>query len=614
MVLGLAGLVLANAAWAQEAGAQQAGAPVEYELSFDNAVHHEARISVTYRDLAAGPVRLQMSRSSPGRYAVHEFAKNVYSVEAKDGRGRTLPLTRTDPYGWSVAGHDGTVTVSYTLFGDRADGTYSQIDTSHAHLNMPATLMWATGYDDRAVRVRFKPLKPDWKIATQLKAEGNNRFYAPNLQYLMDSPTELSSHMVREWPVDDSGTNRMIRLAVHHAGTEAEVDRFAGMAKKIVAEQIKVFGDVPDYDFGTYTFLADYLPWVSGDGMEHRNSTVISNNRGFAEADFGQINTLAHEYFHSWNVERIRPAELEPFDFTKANPTPSLWLAEGFTNYYGPLTTKRAGVMSLDQWLAGTSGALNYVLNTPGRRYGSPQEMSLRAPFVDAAESIDPATGNIFTSYYVYGQVIGMALDLQLRQRYPGVTLDDYMRALWRVHGVTERPYAPSDLRDRLAEVTKDRAFADQFFASTIEGNSLPDYAPLLAQAGLIVRVADPAAGWLGPVAVEEGAGGVMLASQAAPGTPIYAAGLDEGDRIISVGGTPIASQADWATATSAAKPGDRIEIVAMQRGAEKRARVTVAANPRLEVVRDPQATAAMLAFRQAWLGADVAAEAGAED
>ncbi|MDQ3140115.1 MAG: PDZ domain-containing protein, partial [Pseudomonadota bacterium] len=525
---------------------------IHYDVSFDNAVHHEARIEATWRDVGAAPLRLQMSRSSPGRYAIHEFAKNVYSVSARDGQGRPLALTRTDPYGWSVAGHDGTVTVAYTLFGDRADGTYAQIDATHAHLNMPATFLWATGFDERPIRVRFRPYDPSWKIATQLPATREpNSFWAPNLQYFLDSPTELSDHMLREWQVADGARRATIRIALHHDGSAQDADIFAAKAKKVVAQQIALFGDTPDFDYGRYTFLADYLPHVSGDGMEHRNSTVISNTRSLRAADFAQLGTLSHEFFHAWNVERLRPAELEPFDFTRANPTPSLWFAEGFTNYYGPLTIRRAGESSVDAFLRNMGGALDNIVNSPARGYGSPQEMSLRAPFVDAAESIDPTNPNIFASYYTYGQVIALGLDLTLRQRFPGVTLDDYMRHLWRTHGVPEKSYTPDDLRAGLAAVTRDPAFAQAFFARTIMGSEVPDFAPLLAQAGLTLRPRAPGAAWLGPASFEAASpgatlGSATLADNSAPGTPLYAAGVERGDRIVSIGGAPVTGAADW--------------------------------------------------------------------
>ncbi|HWW11985.1 MAG TPA: M61 family peptidase, partial [Brevundimonas sp.] len=476
MKLAIAGLAAISLGLAAAPAWAQTAPPVRYDLSFENAVHHEARITVTYRDVGRAPVRFEMSRSSPGRYALHEFAKNVYSVSAVDGAGRPLTVERTDPYGWTVGGHDGTVSVTYTLYGDRADGTYAQIDAAHAHLNMPAALMWARGFDDRPVELTFHSPNPAWRIATQLAPTARpDVFTAPNLQYLMDSPTELSDHMVREWQVDDAGVPRTIRIALHHPGTAEQADIFAERARKVVDQLIAVFGDVPDFDYGTYTFLADYMPQVSGDGMEHRNSTVISGSRSLADADYGQIGTLSHEFFHSWNVERLRPAELEPFDFTRANATPSLWFAEGFTNYYGPLAIRRAGLSTVDRFLAEIGGQANVIVNTPARSYGSPQEMSLRAPFVDAAASIDPTNPNIFTSYYTYGAALALTLDLTLRQRFEGLTLDDYMRQMWRTHGRTEKAYTPDDLRAGLAEVTGDPAFAQAFFDASVRGSELPD-------------------------------------------------------------------------------------------------------------------------------------------
>ncbi|MFN3352910.1 MAG: M61 family metallopeptidase [Brevundimonas sp.] len=601
-----AALLFGQPAWAQTPP------PVEYELSFDNAAHREARITVTYRGLEPGPVRFRMSRSSPGRYAIHEFAKNVYSVTASDGAGRALPIERTEPYSWTVPSHGGTVTVAYTLWADRGDGTYAQIDPSHARLNAPASLMWAEGHDERAARLRFRRPDASWRVATQLApTEDPDVFTAPSFQYLMDSPIEVSNHTVREWQVDDAGVPRTIRIALHHLGSETEADEFAARARRVVDAQIAVFGDVPDFDFGTYTFIADYVPWISGDGMEHRNSTVISTPRGLAEADYGQIGTLSHEFFHAWNVERIRPAELEPFDFTQADPTPSLWFAEGFTSYYGPLTVRRAGVDSVDAFLEEVGGQLNFIVNNPARAYGGPQEMSLRAPFVDAATSIDPTNANIFASYYPYGAVIAMGLDLTLRERFPGVTLDDYMRLMWTRHGLAERPYTPADLERALADVTGDAAFARDVFDRWIRRSELPDFAALLGQAGVAVVARNPGRAWAGPVPLQFANDVATLGGAAAPGTPIYALGLDRGDEIISVGGLAIDSQADWSRVITDARPGDEVEVRFIRRGVEGSGRMTFVADPAFHLQRieagGGEVTASQLAFRRAWLGGDAA-------
>ena len=346
--------------------------PVLYELAFPNAVHHEAEVRATFSGLPARPLELRMSRSSPGRYALHEFAKNVYAVKAVDSRGRALRVSRPNPHQWNVAGHDGTVTVTYTLFGDRADGTYAGIDLTHAHLNMPATFMWARGLEARPVRVTFRPAGP-WRVATQLFPTADSlTFTAPHLQYFMDSPTELSAHDVRSWTVTSGGRSQTIRFALHHAGTGAELDAYAEQVKKVVAEQEAMWGELPRYDAGTYTFIADYLPYVNGDGMEHRNSTILTSTRPLSAGGFGNLGTVSHEYFHSWNVERIRPRSLEPFNFEEANMSGELWLAEGVTSYYDDLFIRRAGIYALDEYAGTLTGPVNTVLNAPGRRFFTP--------------------------------------------------------------------------------------------------------------------------------------------------------------------------------------------------------------------------------------------------
>jgi len=168
------------------------------------------------------------------------------------------------------------VVFTYTLFGDRGDGTYLQVDESHAHLNMPATFVFARGLDFRPVKVNFK-VREDlkWKVATQLKPLGGTLYYAPHLQYFMDSPTEISNFTLREFEEESNGKKYTIRVALHHHGTEAAANDYFEGVKKIVKQEKAVMGGLPDYDFGTYTFLSCYVPQASGDGMEHRNSTYV---------------------------------------------------------------------------------------------------------------------------------------------------------------------------------------------------------------------------------------------------------------------------------------------------------------------------------------------------
>ena len=360
-----------------------------------------------------------MSRSSPGRYAVHEFAKNVYSVRAVDGRGRPLTIRRPDPYQWDVSGHDGTVTLTYTLFADWGDGTYAQIDSTHAHLSIQPHLSRAVGADAKPIRVTFHPpANSGWKAATQLVPTAQAMtFTAPNLQYFMDSPTELSDFTLRSWTVTVDGRTDTLRLALHHTGTEAEADSFAALAKRVVAKASRFLGRQQ----GTTTTPTPSSPTIchgpreTGWSLDNHGTTDHSAERQRV------LGTLSHEFFHSWNMERIRSRAIEPFDFTRANMSGELWFGEGFTSYYGPLMIRRAGLMSVADFAHQMGGAVAFVVGSPARRFFGPVEMSMQAPFVDAATAIDPSNrGNTFISYYTWGQVIGAGLDLTLRTRSTG--------------------------------------------------------------------------------------------------------------------------------------------------------------------------------------------------
>lgn len=590
----------------------QSADTVRYAAAFPDAAHHEAAITVTFPATGHDTLDVRMSRSSPGRYAVHEFAKNVYGVRATDGAGRALPIVRRDPYRWLVTGHDGTVVFHYTLFADRADGTYSQVDESHAHLNAPATWAWAAGLETNPIAVRFAvPEGSRWRAATQLVPTGDPlAFAAPHLQYFMDSPVELSDHALRSWTIAGPGGRvDTIRLAVHHQGTDAEVDAYAEMAKQVVAEQVALFGETARYDHGTYTFIADYLPWASGDGMEHRNSTILSSSASLARAMPGLLGTLSHEFFHSWNVERIRPAMLEPFRFFEATPSDALWFAEGFTSYFDDLFIRRAGLLTDEQYIRGLGGTVNAVTNTTARRYGGPMEMSIRAPFVDAATAIDPTNfGNTFLSYYTWGAGVGLALDLAIRGRFPGRSLDGYMRQMWQRYGAgaryeVPRPYTVDDLERELGAYTGDAAWARDFFARHVRRGDAPDYPALLAQAGIAVRPANPGDAWLGQVFLEYGADGATVESYSQVGSPLHRAGIARGDRIRSIGGIAVTSDTAWRGILAARQPGEEAAIIFDRRGAERRGTIRFAADPRVVTVPMESATPEQMAFRRAWLG-----------
>jgi len=628
--LGLAFVLLAVALVVAPIGARQAH-PVTYKVTFPEAEHHWVQVEVTWTGLPSAPLQARMSRSSPGRYAVHEFAKNVFVLEAFNGKGQPLAYTRPNVDEWDVAGHDGTVKIVYRLFGDYADGTYVGIDTTHAHMNMPATFLWATGHENDAMRITFAPpAGSNWKVGTQLFPTADPwTFTAPNLQYFMDSPTELSDFVMSTFSVPNTdGTPADFRVVVHGDGSQADVDELAKLVSRLVREQMTVFGEFPKYEPGYYTFLLDYAPWGDGDGMEHRNSTSISNPGLTIKTPQSRqqraMGTISHEFFHNWNVERIRPVGLEPFDFTRENITCCLWLAEGFTQYYGPLLLVRAGLAQNPPVNAG-----NAIINGAGRTVRSAVQMSEYAAFADAATSVDATDRNrTFISYYSYGAAIALALDLSLREMSNGKqSLDDYMRLLWQrfgkpggsAPGLVGKPYSLKDIREALADLTSNKAFANDFFDKYIEGRELPDYATLLRGIGYVLRPARADAAWIGNAQVTEVADGLRVGVIAANrdetrvpvafDTPLYKAGVDEDDVITKID-DQAPTLAAW-RAIAQRKPGDTVTLVVRRRdGKLMTTTAKLVADPGVQVVALENAggtpTDAQRTLREGWLASKV--------
>ena len=597
------------------AGAQ---APVEYQLSFPDAVHRLLDVEVLFREVPAGPLEIRMSRSSPGRYAIHEFAKNVFDVRVTDAGGAALPVVRPNPHQWNVTEHSGVVRVAYRVFGDRIDGTYLGIDSTHAHINMPAALMWARGFEVRPATIRFTPPPGSgWRVGTQLFPGSDPLTYtAPNLQYLMDSPTEVSAFSWRTFQLTDTPRSPTVRLAVHHTGTDAELDAFTRDVERIVREARHVFGEYPAFDGNTYTFIADYLPWAAGDGMEHRNSTIVTSQSSIRSNRLGLLDTIAHEFFHAWNVERIRPRALEPFNFEDANMSGELWLAEGFTSYYGPLVLLRAGVTAIADFTAEMAAIINGVQTSPGRSLRSPEDMSRLAPFVDAAAAIDPTNfDNTYISYYTWGAAIGLGLDLALRERSSGaVTLDHFMRALWEKHGkpggkapgYVDAPYTVADLKAALASIAGDARFAEDFFTRFIQGRDVVDYAGLLARAGLVLRTASPGRAFAGELRLQDVQGRPRVVAGVPLNSPAYQAGLDRDDVILALGGMNLSSATDFERLIRASKPGDALPLVFERRGQRVNATLRLIEDPHVEIVRNEDIgrplTTEQQRFRAAWL------------
>ena len=502
-----------------------------------------------------------------------------------------------------MTGHEGHVTFTYTLFANGGDGTYSGIDDRKLHLNMPASFPYGEQLNDRPVMIKLKEgQRPDWEVATQLVDVGNRQFAAPNYYYFYDSPTIVGEMMRASFPVQSGERTETIEVAMMHDGGREAFDDYVVWVDSIVHAQQRVYGELPAFDFGRYTFLCSYNAYIGGDGMEHRNSTICSAPIGLKGNEDRLIGTVSHEFFHAWNVERIRPASLEPFDFDHANMSGALWFAEGFTSYYDDLSLVRAGILSPEDYARGLAGQLNYVVNSPGRSHRNPIEMSQQAPFVDAATANDPDNyANTFVSYYPYGATLGLALDLQLRER--GHTLNELMRLMWQRYGQPEIPYHIHDIQLALGDVVGDADWAGEWFTEHIYDSKLPDFTELLAPYGIELRQERPdSVGFYG-LRLRDGDEGPEVAGTIYENDPLFAAGVDRGSIILSLDGKQVTTVAEWEEAVKSLRLGQEYEVGFRQLGEDKVGRFTAGSDPTFVSSLAEDVAPEVATRRDHWLG-----------
>ncbi|HZB43960.1 MAG TPA: hypothetical protein VE360_01880, partial [Pyrinomonadaceae bacterium] len=433
-------VLLALFAFALPCAAQeQASAPyrIAYTLSMPRPETHLFEVRVEVDGVGgAGHVDFQMPRWSPGRYAVFDFAKNVQEVRASpycpprtrcDRSSHAAERLDTQTWRAQLRGAEG-VTLTYKVFADDLSGTFSQLDERHANFNGGSVFMYVAGHKQDAVTLKIAA-PGGWKIVNgHTERAGQSEFRFPNYDVLIDTPTEIAP----DWTADEFEVGgKRYRVVVHSFGDEGGRRKsLVRDIERVVRAQVSMI-EAPEFD--GYTFLFHFDPTASrGDGMEHLNSTQIVETGPLSDPAVyaGAVGTASHEFFHVWNVKRLRPAGLGPWDFTRPVNTRGLWIAEGFTNYYGKLFMRRAGLMTDEQLLRSYSNAVNTVEGAPGSKLMSAEEASLSAPFLDRAGSEQRTNlGNTAVSYYPKGETLGLVLDLLIRGRTGGrKSLDDVMR------------------------------------------------------------------------------------------------------------------------------------------------------------------------------------------
>lgn len=585
---------------------------ITYRLSMSRPVSHLFEVSILIElpeELKDKPLQLQMARWSPGRYGVFDFAKNVQEAHAVAGDGSKRPVTRINDQTWSVAPLGSTtLTFSYKVFGNDLDGTFSQLDTRHANYNGGSIYMYVVGHKPDPVRLVINA-PAGWKIVNgRTERPGQSEWQFPNWDILIDTPTEIAP----DWTQDTFEVEgKKYHVVVHSFGPEG--GKRASLVKQIeqiVRAEVAMWGPP---EFQEYTFLLHFAADDrSGDGMEHLTSTQIIQSGALADPNVFEstLDTVAHEFFHVWNVKRLRPLELGPWDFTRPLSTPGLWVAEGFTNYYGHLMMHRAGLWDERSFLQREAVTISRVEYAPGNRLMSAEESSLSAPFIDGTEHVQATNlPNTSISYYPKGELIGMVLDLLLRGRTKGKTsLDDVMREMYdefylkspnNSYYLRGRGYQTEDL-ERVVLRRSGLNFSD-FFKRHIRDVELLPYDEAFGHVGLRL-VKTPSKEPFDAGLSIEFADKKATISVVVSNSPAEDAGLQVKDQIISLAGKEFGE--DWRKTLARFKPGDSVPVTV------KRDRRTIKANL---VLRQPErfdykieerldATVDQKALRASWL------------
>ncbi len=553
------------------AAAQTTPVDISFTVAMPRPHTHLFEIDIAIKRTTNGPQeeRLVMPVWTPGSYMVREFARHVQDFAAADASGQPLKWEKTNKDTWRVVTNGAREWhATYRVYANELSVRTSELNSSHGFWNNANLLMYLEGFLKNPSTVRV--LAPDvWKVATGLPAVlgQKNTFRAENFDILYDSPFEASNFKTLVFNV--KGVPH--RIVIDGEGNY-DPERMRLDVQKIVETQVALMGEIPYRD---YTFIL-HLRSNAGGGLEHSNSTALGYPRfGFrirsgdratsaapnasetSERDYrGFLSLVSHEFFHLWNVKRIRPDALGPFDYTQENYTKVLWVAEGITDYYADLTLRRAGLVTESEFLSATARSMSSLQNTPGRLEQTVEESSFDSWIKYYRQ--DENSINSQVSYYDKGALLGLLLDLEIRKRSNGAkSLDDVMRYLYAEFFKKNRNYGPLDFQ-KASELMAGSSL-EEFFNKYVRGTDELDYNAALEAAGLRL---DTAAGtgsvYFGADVTQDE--DRLIVRRVYAGSPAYEQGLNAGDQIVAMDNMRVTR--DFFNARIAEKkPGDLVNL-----------------------------------------------------
>ncbi|GGK70380.1 peptidase M61 [Rufibacter glacialis] len=495
---------------------------------------------------------------APGSYLIREFPKNVEAFQAHVGKNR-VKAEKTDKNTWRVATGGKDVTVTYKVYAYELSVRTSFIDATHGYLNGTSVFMYPEGHKDLPSTLTVVPYKGWSKVSTGLPVvEGKPFTYrAPNYDVLADSPIEIGNHEILSF--ESNGVKHEVAM---YGDANYDPARLTADMKRVTDESAKVFGELP---IKYYLFIVHNLA-AGGGGLEHLNSTTLHATRttyGNERTYKGFLNLVAHEYFHLWNVKRLRPIELGPFDYNQENYSRLLWVSEGFTTYYADLIMRRAGFTSEQEHLEKIASSITSVENTPGNKVVSAAQSSFDAWIKQYRP--DENSYNTHLSYYSKGALLGMLLDMEILKATNGTkTLDDAMKAMYDLYYKKKnRGFTEKEFQEGIEKFTG--RSMDDFFSRYVYGVETPDYNAFLGTVGITLK--DLNHGTNQPLL----GAGISLATGKPVVTTVtrngsaWQAGLNVHDEIIGMNGYRVTD--DLNKIIPAYQVGDALELVVSRSG-----------------------------------------------
>ncbi|GAB3196362.1 putative metalloprotease with PDZ domain [Pontibacter aydingkolensis] len=533
-------------------------AGLRYTLSMPEPHTHYFKVEAELSGVKKKYVDFTMPVWAPGSYLVREFAKNVEGFRATDKDGKELRSEKIEKNTWRVyADKADLIRATYNVYAFEMSVRTSFLDASHGYVNGTSIFMYPEGYHQTAGTLVVKPYAGWSKVSTGLKSIGQFTYTFPNYDILADSPLEIGNHEVYTFTA--AGVPH--EVAMYGEGNYNPEKLMQDM-KRVAEESIAIMGELP---VDRYVFIVHNLQ-RGGGGLEHLNSTTLQTSRwnyGTESGYNGFLSLVAHEYFHLWNVKRLRPQPLGPFDYNQENYTSLLWVSEGITSYYDDLIVRRAGFTSPQRYLDIVAGSINSVENTPGNKVQTVAESSLDAWIKYYRRNEN--SNNAEVSYYTKGGVLGHLLNMEIMKRTNGQkSLDDVMRYMYdRYYKKLDRGYTEKEFKEAVEKIAG--TSMDAFFRDYINGTKTPDYNKYFEAAGLKLvdtNQGSESSSWGATTAMVDGK---VMVRNVNRGTSAYEAGLNVNDEIIAVNGFRVGE--DVNQYVNGRKVGEKLEVLVTRDG-----------------------------------------------